>query len=87
MKAFGIIVAIICILLGWWTASLPDPSQRVLGKIVAVFGVAILLLSLLGRERITAFLLIGTAILLLIAYMLPMSFWQSVGLAERSDRE
>ncbi len=87
MKAFGIIVAIICILLGWWTASLSDPSQRVLGKIVAGFGVAILVLSLLGRERITAFLLIGTAILLLIAYMLPMSFWQSVGLAERSDRE
>jgi uncharacterized membrane protein len=83
MRALGIGVACVCIFLGWWTASLPNTSQKIPGLILAGFGVAILFLTMLGRYAVVKWILIGAAVLLLVAYALPMSFWEFLGLADK----
>jgi hypothetical protein len=83
MRTVGIAVACICILLGWWTASLPNASQKLPGIIMAAFGVAILVLTILGKDTIVRWMLIGATILVVVAYSLPMSFWRFVGLADK----
>ena len=82
MRAIGVGVACICIFLGWWTASLPNVSQKIPGIILAGYGAAILILTILGKDAVVKWMLIGAAILLLVAYALPMSFWKLLGLAD-----
>jgi len=83
MRTIAIAVACICIFLGWWTASLPNASQKLPGIIMAAFGVAILVLTFLGKDAIVRWMLIGSTVVLVIAYALPMSFWRFVGLADK----
>jgi hypothetical protein len=83
MRAIGIGIACVCILLGWWTASLPNASQKIPGLIMAGYGVAILILTILGKDAVVKWMLIGTAVLLLVVYALPMSFWKFLGLADK----
>jgi hypothetical protein len=83
MRAIGIGVACLCIILGSWTASLPNASQKIPGLILAAYGAAILILTILGRNVVVKWMLIGAAVLLLVAYALPMSFWEFLGLADK----
>jgi hypothetical protein len=83
MRTIGIGVACVCIFLGWWTASLPNVSQKIPGIVLAGFGAAILVLTILGKDTVVKWMLIGAAILLLVAYALPMSFWEFLGLADK----
>ena len=87
MKAIGIIIALVCMLLGWWTASLPNASQKLPGYIMVGYGIGVVALVLLGRDKLLAWILIGTGVLLVVAYALPMSFWEFVGLAERQAKQ
>ena len=83
MRTIAIGVACICMFLGWWTASLPNASQKIPGIILAGYGAAILILTILGKDAVVKWMLIGAAILLLVAYALPMSLWEFLGLADK----
>jgi hypothetical protein len=83
MRAIAIGVACVCIVLGWWTESLPNVSQKVPGLMLAAYGAAIVMLTLLGKDAMVKWMLIAAAVLLVVAYSLPMSFWRFVGLADK----
>jgi hypothetical protein len=85
MKAVGIAVALGCMFVGWWTASLSNPSQKIPGLVLVGYGFAILALALLGKNAVLKWFLVGPAVLLIVLYSLPMSFWQWVGLAKGPD--
>jgi hypothetical protein len=83
MKAIGIGVACVCLFLGLWTASLPNVSQKIPGLILVGYGAAIFILTILGKVGLVKWMLIATAVLLFVAYALPMSFWELLGLADK----
>jgi hypothetical protein len=83
MRAIGIVVACVCIVLGWWTASLPNASQKLPGVMLAAYGAAIVVLVFLGKGTAVKWMLIVPAVLLIIVYSLPMSFWRLLGLADK----
>jgi hypothetical protein len=83
MRTIGIVCACVCIVLGWWTASLPNTSQRLPGVILAGYGATILILTILGKATVVKWMLLGAAILAFVAYALPMSFWRFLGLANK----
>ena len=87
MKTFGVIVALISMFIGLWTAALPNVSQKLPGYLLVGYGVVVLILALIGRDTLLKILLAGTAILVLVAYALPMSFWERAGLVERPGKE
>jgi hypothetical protein len=81
MRAIGIVSACVCIFVGWWTASLPNVSQRIPGILLVGYGVVILVLTMLGKDTVVKWTLLGSAALVLVAYALPKSFWRLVGLS------
>ena len=83
MRAIAICVASACIFLGWWTASLPNVSQTIPGLMLTAYGAAIIVLTILGKDSVVKWMLIAAALLLVVAYSLPMSFWRFVGLADK----
>jgi hypothetical protein len=83
MRAIAIGVACVCILLGCWTASLPNVSQKIPGLMLTAYGAAIIVLTFLGKDPVVKWMLIAAAVLLVVAYSLPMSFWRFVGLADK----
>ena len=82
MKVIGIAVALVCIFLGWWTASLPNVSERTPGRLIVAYGLVILVLSLFGKGEVVRWILLATGLLLIVAYSLPMSFWGFFGLGD-----
>jgi hypothetical protein len=83
MKSVVIVSAGLLALLGFLvSATSPNPSDHLAGKILIAIAVGFALLALYAPPKMTAAVYFGAIVLTILAYSLPMSFWRSVGLAK-----
>jgi hypothetical protein len=69
------------------SATSPNPADHLAGKIIIAIAAGFVALALFAPPRITAWIYFGAIALVVVAYSLPMSFWQAVGLAEPNSRQ
>lgn len=88
MKRVVIISAVLLALFGFLaSATSPNPSDHLAGKILIAIAVGFVLLALFAPPKVTASIYFGAIALVIVAYSLPMSFWRSVGLAKEQPSQ
>jgi hypothetical membrane protein len=88
VKSVVIVSAILLALVGFFaSATSPNPSDHLAGKILIAIAVGFVLLALYAPPRVTASVYFGAIALVIVAYSLPMSFWRFVGLAKDQSSE
>ena len=81
MKRVVIISSILLAIFGYLaSATSPNPSDRVAGKVLIAVAVGFILLAVYAPPRITTVFYFGAIALTIVAYSVPMSFWTAVGL-------
>ncbi len=76
-----IVSAVLLAIFAWFaSATSPNPSDHLAGKILIGIAVAFVALAVFAPPRITAWIYFASIALVVIAYSLPISFWRTVGL-------
>ena len=87
MKTVVIISAVLLALVGFLaSATSPNPSDHLAGKVMIAIAVGFALLAWLAPPKVTAWVFFGSIALVVVAYSLPMSFWRAVGLADKAPQ-
>ena len=88
MKWIVIVSAVLLAVVALFAAATsPNPSDHRAATILIAVAAAFVVLALIAPPRITAIIYFASIALVVIAYKLPMSFWQSVGLADTTAEQ
>ena len=86
LKTIVIVSAMLLAMLGFIAgATSPNPSDHLAGKVIVAIAAAFALLAWFAPPRVTAWVYFGSIALVVVAYSLPMSFWNAVGLAKETN--
>ena len=87
MKSIVMISAVLLALVGFFaSATSPNPSDHLAGKLLIAVAVGFALLAWLAPPRVTGWIFYGSVALVVVSYSLPMSFWRAVGLADKQSQ-
>jgi hypothetical protein len=83
-----IISAVLLAIVGFLaSATSPNPSDHLAGKIFIAIAAGFVVLALYAPPKVTASVYFGSIALVIVAYSLPMSFWRAVGLAKEQSSQ
>jgi len=88
MTKIVMISAALLALFGFFaSASSPNPSDHLAGKILIAIAVSFALLAWFAPPKVTAWIFFGSIAIVVVAYSLPMSVWRAVGLAKEQSQQ